>query len=54
MKVNKKHNKNQTRRKKDKPPGARGEKDFLVLLWMMSHSQEDSDRRLFDEWSYNM
>lgn len=35
-----------------KPPG-RDEREAIVLMWLLSQSN-DAEKRLFDEWSYNM
>lgn len=53
MRSSKKNNRQRNNRKKDKPPVGR-EKEFMIYLWLMSHRNEDADRRIFDEWSYHM
>ena len=53
MRNSKKSNRRQSSRKKDKPPAGR-EKELMIYLWLMGHRHEDADRRIFEEWSYNM
>lgn len=50
---NKRKHKKQQDSKKDKPPEGR-DKEFLVLMWLLSHRTEDVERRIFDEWSYTV
>lgn len=53
MRNSKKNSRQRNERKRDKPPAGR-EKEFMMYLWLMSHRDEDADRRIFEEWSYNM
>lgn len=53
MRKNKSYNSERNHREKDKPPAGR-EKELMLYLWLMGHRNEDADRRIFDDWSYNM
>ena len=50
---NKRKHKKQQDSKKDKPPEGR-DKEFLVLMWLLSHRTEDVERWIFYEWSYTL
>ena len=50
---NKRKHKKQQDSKKDKPPG-RGDKESVVLMWLLSQRNDDVEKRIFEEWSYNM
>ncbi|MCI5689042.1 MAG: hypothetical protein MR303_11265 [Emergencia sp.] len=50
---NKKKNMKHQSSKKDKPP-ERGDKESAVLMWLLSQRNDDVEKRIFDEWSYNM
>lgn len=52
MRNKKKSTKHQSS-KKDKPPG-RGDKESVVLMWLLSQRNDDVEKRIFEEWSYNM
>lgn len=51
--VNKRKHKKRQDSKRDKPPVGR-DKEVAVLLWLMSHGNEDVEKRIFDEWSYTV
>ena len=51
--VNKIKHKKRQDSKRDKPLEGR-DKEVAVLLWLMSHGNEDVEKRIFDEWSYTV